>query len=73
MSLPVWLPDPMFLLGIFVPGPVFLLGVSVQEGLCPGGGGVLCDKYPLHPMPATVAGGTHPNGMNSCSKEGSFL
>ena len=26
MSLPVWLPDPMFLLGGSVPGPMFLLG-----------------------------------------------
>ena len=34
MSLPVWLPGPMFLLGwgVSVPGPTFLPG-----GLCPGG------------------------------------
>ena len=46
MSLPVWLPAPLFLLGggIFVPGPMFLpgrslsRGVSVQRVLDPGGG-----------------------------------
>ena len=46
MSLPVWLPGPMFLLQVFVSGPMFLPGVSVQGvsvqgglypcGLCPG-------------------------------------
>ena len=37
MSLPVWLPGPMFLPGVFVPGLMFFLGVSDQRGLCPGG------------------------------------
>ena len=49
MSLPVWLPGPMFLPGVSVTGPIFLpgglclgegisvQGVSVQGGLCPGG------------------------------------
>ena len=31
MSLPVWLPGPMFLLGVSVSGPMFLLGVSVLD------------------------------------------
>ena len=31
MSLPVWLPGPMFLLGVSVSGPMFLLGVSVWD------------------------------------------
>ena len=37
MSLPVWLPGPMFLLGVSVSGPIFLLarGVFVQ-GVCLG-------------------------------------
>ena len=33
MSLPVWLPGPMFFLGVHVSGPMFLPG----GGLCPGG------------------------------------
>ena len=33
MSLPVWLPAPMFLLAVSVSGPMFLLWVSVQESL----------------------------------------
>ena len=38
MSLPVWLPGPMFLLGgVSDSGPMFLLGVSVHRGLCVGG------------------------------------
>ena len=37
MSLPVWLPGPMFLLGgVSDSGPMFLLGVSVHRGLCVG-------------------------------------
>ena len=30
MSLPVWLPGPMFLLGVYVSGPMFFRGISVQ-------------------------------------------
>ena len=44
MSLPVWLPGPMFLLGVSVPGPMFLLGggghCPGEGGLCPGEGGL---------------------------------
>ena len=38
MSLHVWLPGPMFLLGISVPGPIFLWGESLSRGmdLCSG-------------------------------------
>ena len=31
MSLPVWLPGPMFLPGVSVPNPMFLLGISVRD------------------------------------------
>ena len=31
MSLPVWLPGPMFLLGVSVFGPMLILGVSVWD------------------------------------------
>ena len=38
MSLPVWLPGPMLLLGVSVPGPMFLLASlskgSLSRGLC---------------------------------------
>ena len=43
MSLPVWLPGPMHLLGVAIPGPMFLWGVSIREvsvqnrSLCLGG------------------------------------
>ena len=50
MSLHVWLPGPMFLLGVSVqgglcPGCSLSMGVSVKEGLCPGG---LCQGDPLY-------------------------
>ena len=41
MSLSVWLPGPMFLLGVFVLGPLFVQEVSVkgfQSGECLSGG-----------------------------------
>ena len=45
MSLPVWLPGSMFLLGgVSISGPKFLSRVSVQGGLCPGG---LCPGWSL--------------------------
>ena len=34
MSLPVWLPGPMFLPGVSVPNPMFLLGSLVKGDLC---------------------------------------
>ena len=59
MSLPVWLPGPMFLLGVSVPGPMFLLGVSVQGVSVRGG---FCRETPR--MRKVV--GMHPIGMLSC-------
>ena len=53
MSLPVWLPGPMFLRGVSVPGPM-----SLEEGVCPGS---------LKGNPGIrKAGGTHSTGMLSC-------
>ena len=73
MSLPVWLPGPMFLpgRGICVSGPMFLGdGVSVQEGgLYPGEG--VCQRDPpdrdTHPLVRWREGGTHPTRMLSCN------
>ena len=36
MSLPVWLPGPMFLLGVSVSAVMFLPGDLCPGGLCPG-------------------------------------
>ena len=55
MSLPVWLPDPMFLLW----GGVFVRGSLSGGGLCPGGS---VGRAPG----IRKAGGTHPTGMLSC-------
>ena len=35
MPLPVWMTDPMFLLGFSVPGPMFLPEGEVSVKLCP--------------------------------------
>ena len=59
MSLPVWLPDPMFLLGVSVPGPMVLPG-----GLCPGSLYLYGDPLPL-PRPPNQKSGMHPTGMLS--------
>ena len=61
MSLPVWLPGPMFFLGrISVSGPMFLLGrgVSVQ-GVCAGG---LCPRN-LCLGDVSVQAGVCPGGL----------
>ena len=61
MSLPVWLPGPMFFLGrISVSGPMFLLGrgVSVQ-GVCAGG---LCPRK-LCLGDVSVQAGVCPGGL----------
>ena len=38
MSLPVWLPGPMFFLGGPLPGPMFLPGVPMSKGVSGDGG-----------------------------------
>ena len=80
MSLPVWLPGPMFLLGggslSLVPcsfkGGLCLGEVSVQGDLCLGGisvpgEGVSVQKVSVQrpPIQRTV-GNVHPTGMHSC-------
>ena len=60
MSHPVWLPGPMFLLGVSVSGPIFLPG-----GLCPGG---FLSKVGGNPPGIRIVGGTHITGMLSCLK-----
>ena len=54
MSLPVWLPSPVFLPGDLCPG-----------GLCPGGGGGGGRKT-SHTHGIRKAGGTHPTEILSC-------
>ena len=49
MSLPVWLPVPMFLRGDLCPGGISVWGVSVRGGLSPGRVSVqggLCREIP---------------------------
>ena len=59
MSLPVWLPGTMFLLGVSVPSPMFLLeGVSVRGEVSPSGQRPHGQRPSL--LAATEAGGTHP-------------
>ena len=66
MSLPVWLPGPMFLLGgVSVQRGLCLGCVSVHRGLCLGG--VLCPgDLCLGVSEIRKVGGTHPTGMLSC-------
>ena len=67
MSLPVWLPSPMHLLGVAIPGPMFLWGVSIREvsvqkrSLCSGGGVSV-----RRPSRIRKAGSTRPSGMHTC-------
>ena len=64
MSLPVWLPAPLFLLGggIFVPGPMFLPGRSLSRRVLDPGGRSLKEDPPPR---IRKAGDTHPTGMLS--------
>ena len=64
MSLPVCLPGPMFLLGVYVSGPIFLLGCLPDRDLHPWTetswtvtplDGVLLDRDPRTETPWTVA------------------
>ena len=75
MSLPVWLPGPMFLLCgegglctwsyVLSEGGVSVKRISVKGGLCERGVSVkgVSEKTPV----ATEAGGTHSTGMHTCS------
>ena len=61
MPFAVWLPGPLFLLGVCAPGPMFLPVGSLFRGslsrdLCSRG---LCSG-------SLWAGGSHPTGMLSC-------
>ena len=66
MSLPVWLPGPVFLLG----GGLCPEGSMSRVCLCPQGslfGGVLCPgDLCLGVSEIRKVGGTHPTGMLSC-------
>ena len=56
ISLPVWLPGPMFL-----PG-------SIQGGLCPGDKGDLCLRVSSQGVQGEKRSVRHPTGMLSCSQ-----
>ena len=71
MSLPVWLPGPMLLLGVSVPGVMFLLGGLCSGGPSPEGGlseGDLCPGGGVSVGRPGIrkAGSMHPTGMLSC-------
>ena len=68
MSLPVWLPGPMFLLGGLCPwSHVPLMGVSVQEGLCPGGKVFVQRRVSVgRHLQIRKLSSVHPTGMLSC-------
>ena len=73
MSLPVWLPGPIYLLGVSVPGPMFFLGGLCLGSLCPGGlspGVSLSGGVSVGRLPSGIrkVGGMHPTRMFSCFK-----